>query len=144
MNKLVYLIVCLSIALILAGCIQYQTPPPSTPTPTPEQTLQTSTLNQSSVGSVVDASNRFALDLYSEYEDGDGNIFFSPYSISSVLAMTYEGARGETAEEIQSVFHFPEDNTRREGFQSLYREINDSGSDNYTLHTANALWAQKD
>lgn len=127
--------------VFVAGCIQDQTP---TPTPT-LQPLQPSTLNQSPVDRVVNASNQFALDLYSEYEEGDGNIFFSPYSVSSALAMAYEGARGETAEEIQSVFHFPEDNVRRGGFKSLYQEINDTGrSDNYTIHTANALWAQKD
>lgn len=54
--------------------------------------------------SVVNASNQFAFELYSQYKSQDGNIFFSPYSISTALAMTYEGARGKTAEEMQVVF----------------------------------------
>ena len=46
---------------------------------------------------VVLAGNRFALDLYAKTKDGEANIFFSPYSLSVALAMTYEGAGGETA-----------------------------------------------
>lgn len=94
--------------------------------------------------SVVNASNQFALEFYSKYASQDGNIFFSPYSISTALAMTYEGARGETAQEMQSVFHFPTDNdTRRNGFLQIYNGINDANK-SYNLSTANALWAQKD
>lgn len=93
---------------------------------------------------VVDANNKFALDLYSEYKSEEGNIFFSPYSISTALAMTYEGARGQTAEEMQSVFYFPEDDTvRRSGYANLYNEINKEDK-KYKLHTANALWPRID
>lgn len=95
------------------------------------------------LGSVVDANNQFAFELYSQYKSRDGNIFFSPYSISSALAMTYEGARGKTADEIQSVFHFPKDESaRKESFLKIYNQINKKDK-KYQLHTANALWAQK-
>ncbi len=74
---------------------------------------------------VVEANNQFAFELYSKYKDNEGNIFFSPYSISTALAMTYEGARGKKAEEIQAVFHFPKDaNVRRQEFTSIYNQIN--------------------
>ncbi len=93
---------------------------------------------------VVEANNQFAFELYSKYKDNEGNIFFSPYSISTALAMTYEGARGKTAEEIQAVFHFPKDaNVRRQEFTSIYNQINKPDKQ-YELKTANALWAQKD
>ena len=96
------------------------------------------------VNSVVAANNQFALDLYSKYKSNDGNVFFSPYSISTALAMTYEGARGQTADEMQSVLHFPKDDqTRRNDFAAIYAQINRKDK-NYTLSTANALWAQKD
>ncbi|MEM2990608.1 MAG: serpin family protein, partial [Halobacteria archaeon] len=65
------------------------------------------------ISSIVNANNQFALDLYSELNNETGNLFFSPLSISTAFAMIYEGARGQTAEEIQSIFHFPEDNTTR-------------------------------
>jgi len=76
------------------------------------------------VSAVVNANNEFAFDLYSKYKSGEGNIFFSPYSISTALAMTYEGARGQTAVEMQKVFHFPDEDERRPGFARLYNEIN--------------------
>jgi len=96
---------------------------------------------------VVEANNLFSLDLYKRYsttKDGKDNIFFSPFSISSAIAMTYEGAKDETATEIQKVFHFPTDiQTLRLGYQSIYEEINKSDKP-YLLSTANALWVQKD
>ncbi len=93
---------------------------------------------------IVEANNKFAFNLYSEYKSGEGNIFFSPYSISTALAMTYEGARGKTAEEMRQVFYFPEDdNLRKSSFASIYNEINKKDKA-YKLSTANALWAQKD
>ena len=94
--------------------------------------------------SVITANNQFAFDLYARYKAKEGNIFFSPYSISSAIAMTYEGARGKTADEMQSVFHFPKDKSlRRESFSKINNQINKKGK-KYELHTANALWAQKD
>lgn len=97
--------------------------------------------------SVVAGNNRFAADLYrqlaSEPANAGKNIFFSPYSISSALAITYEGARGTTADEIASVLHLPTNETpRREGFAAMDAVLN-RGDANYTLRTANALWAQE-
>jgi len=103
-----------------------------------------STLFAEDLSSVVNANNQFAFELYSKYKSKDGNIFFSPYSISSAIAMTYEGAKGKTADEIQSVFHFPKDDSlRRESFLKINTLINKKDK-KYKLSTANALWAQKD
>jgi serpin B len=95
---------------------------------------------------VVDANNRFACDLYSQLatdpEYAESNLFFSPYSLSSALAITYEGARGTTADEIGSVLHFPEENAvMREGFAEIDAGLN-AGDESYTRRTANALWAE--
>jgi serpin B len=61
------------------------------------------------VKETVKANSQFAVDLYKQVsrENEGKNIFFSPYSISSALAMTAEGARGETAAEMADVLHFP-------------------------------------
>jgi serpin B len=94
---------------------------------------------------VVEANNQFALDLYSAMVAGNpgSNIFFSPWSISSALAVTYEGAKGTTADEIRSVFHFPaDDSTMRNGYKEITDGLN-SGNSGFTLKTANALWAEK-
>jgi len=99
----------------------------------------------SDIKNVVDANNQFALDYYSKLKSKDsGNIFFSPFSISSAFVMTYEGAKSETAEEMRSVFYFPEDsNLRRTEYASIFDELN-KGDKKYKLSSANALWAQQD
>lgn len=91
----------------------------------------------------VNAANQFAFELYGQYKNTSDNIFFSPYSISSALGMTYEGAKGKTAQEMQSVFHLSADpQTRLSSFAKLYRQINPQKT-SYQLSVANALWAQK-
>jgi serine protease inhibitor len=57
------------------------------------------------------ANNSFACDLYHQLaqENSGDNVFFSPYSLFSVLAMCAEGARGATAEELGSVLRLPEE-----------------------------------
>jgi len=99
---------------------------------------------QQGIQSVVSANNEFAFDLYSELgKDKQKNVFYSPYSIFAALAMTYEGAKGQTANEIKSVFHFPESNILRPNFAGIYNDINKE-NENHELKTGNALWVQKD
>jgi len=99
----------------------------------------------SDIKNVVDANNQFALDYYSKLKSKEsGNIFFSPFSISSAFVMTYEGAKGQTAEEIRSVFHFPEDSyLRRSEYASIFNELNKKDK-KYKFNSANALWVQQD
>lgn len=98
---------------------------------------------EANIDNIVNANNEFTFDLYSKLSDKKDNIFFSPYSISTALAMTYEGARGMTAQEMEKVFYFPKENkTRRDGFLELLNEINKKDK-KYKLHTANALWVEK-
>lgn len=104
-------------------------------------------VTQNSKGDIASSNNQFAFDMFKNLSDNSENtgknIFFSPFSISSVMAVTYEGARGQTASEIQSVFHFPADVSRlREGYSEMYSGINRE-QNTYTLRTANALWAEK-
>src|SRR5680860_580 len=109
----------------------------------PPQADNTGSTEQGIQG-VVNANNQFAFDLYSELDKyEDGNMFYSPYSISAALAMTYEGAEGQTADEMKSVFHFPEDDILRSNFAAIYNDINKENED-YELKTGNALWVQKD
>lgn len=134
----------LAIVLLLAGCTAPERPGPPMSVETPAPQIDQS---PSSLDAVVDANNRFAFDLYDSLagdpEYGNGNIFFSPYSISTALAITCEGARGQTADEIRSVFHFPGNGTvLRSGYRDLIARIN-SRAETCTLRTANALWAEK-
>jgi serpin B len=140
--KTLLLIIVFSLILLLTGC---------TNKPviiiennlSNQQTLNNSPISATTFNSVVDANNQFALDLYSNYKSKDGNMFFSPYSISSALAMTYEGANGRTAEEMQAVLHLPTDKELiHSGFANINNEINKENAQ-YKLSVANALWAQE-
>ena len=100
------------------------------------------------------AGNRtFALDLYHRLEAREGNLFYSPFSISSALAMTYAGAEGKTAEEMAEVFHFlmeeerlhPAFNALDQYLESLAeQEIPEDMGEAFQLNIANAIWGQKD
>lgn len=97
------------------------------------------------VNEIVEANNKFAINLYSEIcNETSKNIFFSPWSISSAVVMAYEGSGGQTANEIASVFDFPaEDNLRRSSYARMLNTLNKAGG-KYQLNTANAIWLQKD
>jgi len=142
MNKktlLIGLIIVLLAGTAIAGVMFLYPYEPTQPPPAEEigSTPQ-------GVQDVVEANNEFAFDLYSELDKSEnGNIFYSPYSISAALAMTYEGAKGQTANEMKSVFHFPESNILRPNFAKIYNNINE-GADDYELRTGNALWVQQD
>jgi serpin B len=98
------------------------------------------------IKSTVDANTAFALDLYQTLKAQPGNLFISPYSISTALAMTYAGARGQTATEMASVLHFNPDQTNLPAsFAELAARMNQVQHRNdITLLTANSLWCQKD
>jgi serpin B len=90
-------------------------------------------------------NGEFALDLYGRLREKEGNVFFSPHSISTALAMTYNGARGRTGEQMASVLHFDKDAARSNaGFSALEKVLAGDGKPRgYELSVANALWRQK-
>ena len=94
---------------------------------------------------VAGGNTSFALDLYRRLRHVKGNLFFSPYSISAALAMTYAGARGNTAAQMAQTLHFPLEGERlHEGFSALDRlleAIQERGD--VLLSVANALWPRE-
>jgi serpin B len=95
---------------------------------------------------VADANNGFAVDLYRQLDKKEGNLFFSPYSISNALAMTYAGAKGNTAKEMAAAMRFDLEPGRfHPAFASLIRELQGPVKGRkYQLKIANRLWGQKD
>jgi serpin B len=93
----------------------------------------------------VKGNNAFALDLYARLRGREGNLFFSPASVSTALAMTYAGARGQTAEEMAKTLHFTLGQDRlHPALGSLLRDLHAGRKDRgYRLSIANALWAQR-
>jgi serpin B len=93
---------------------------------------------------VVEGNTTFALDLYGELGGEEGNLFFSPYSISTALAMTYAGARGETERQMARTLHFTLGQDQlHPAFASLeagLQAVQEPGQ--IQLHVANSLWPQ--
>jgi len=101
------------------------------------------------VKSLVEGNTQFALDLYGQLRtQDDGNLFCSPYSISTALAMTWAGARTETAEQMAQTLHFDAPQQRvASAFGELARSLADQGGEdepaNVELAIANRLWGQQ-
>ena len=100
---------------------------------------------QTNASSLVMGNSQFACDLYSRLKSTDGNLFFSPYSISTCLAMVATGANGDTAAQMNRALHFPDDSTALgPSFASLQAQLNQSRQPNAVeLNIANALWSQQ-
>lgn len=95
--------------------------------------------------SLVDGNREFAFKLYKELSKQEVNLFFSPYSISTALAMTYAGARGETEKQIAEALCFNlVQGELHSRFAIMQRHLNEiSGEKNFTINVANSLWADK-
>ena len=89
---------------------------------------------------IASANNAFAFDFYRQIADGESNHFFSPASIHTAFSVLYEGAQGETAEQLRGVFGMAEDDDAR------HRAVSDTMSSlnredpHATLEMANSLW----
>jgi len=93
---------------------------------------------------VAEGNNAFAVELYGQLRKQNGNLFFSPESISTAFAMAYAGARGDTASEIAKALHFTLPPERlHPAMGALLANLN-AAHDGYQLRVADALWAEKD
>jgi serine protease inhibitor len=92
----------------------------------------------------TEANSRFAFELFSNVVSGhqNSNVFVSPYSISSALAMTYAGARTETERQMRTAMHFDLGQLQtQQGFHDLNNAII-KNSDSLTINIANAVWSR--
>lgn len=95
---------------------------------------------------LVEGNTAFALNLYSQLKETEGNLFFSPYSISTALALTYAGARENTEKQMAEVLCFTLDQKRlHPAFASIEERLKGiQKKGDVQLSVANALWPQKD
>jgi len=106
---------------------------------TPQQQVQAAICQEPP----AQGDNDFAFDMYHQLNSPSSNVFFSPFSLFTALAMTYEGAKGETAYEMAKVLYLQQNNTTRwQSFQSMINEINNPNK-HYTLNTADNIWLEQ-
>ena len=117
-----------------------------------KQRITSPEVDTTELTTLVNGNSAFALDLYQALRDKEGNLFYSPYSISLALAMTYAGARGETEKQMADTLHFtlPQGHLHP-AFNSLDLELSQRGKgakgkdgEGFRLNIANAIWGQKD
>jgi len=171
--RLTIAVVLFSVVFImLAGCAAPSPAPSPAPTPTPAPSpapapspepipvnllqsakprITSPEVNVSDIVTLTDGNNEFAFDLYRTLKEADGNLFYSPYSISQAMAMTFAGARGETEEQMSDTLHFalPQDRLHP-SFNSLDIELGKRGEgaqgkdeEGFRLNIVNAIWGQE-
>ncbi len=109
-------------------------------------------VNETDLTTLVDGNSAFAFDLYQTLRQNGTNLFYSPYSISEALAMTYAGARGETEKDMTGALDFTLSQDRlHPAFNSLDLQLKQRGQgakgkdeEGFRLHVVNAIWGQKD
>jgi len=117
-----------------------------------KQRITSPEVGEADLTTLVSGNSAFAFGLYQALRDEDGNLFYSPYSISLALAMTYAGARGETAQQMADTLHFTLSQDRlHPAFNSLDLELGQRGQGakgkderGFRLNIVNAIWGQKD
>jgi serine protease inhibitor len=97
------------------------------------------------VKTLVGGNTALALDLYQKLRIGPGNVFFSPFGISTGLGLVYAGARGGTERELGRAAHFGLAQADvHPAFGELIGRMGDlQHGSRLTLVTANALWRQQ-
>jgi serpin B len=112
----------------------------------------TPTVSDADLAALAGGNSAFAFNLYQVLRREKGNFFYSPYSISLALAMTYAGARSGTEKEMAQALHFllPQDRLHP-AFSRLAAELASRGEGaagkdgkGFRLNVANSLWAQQD
>ena len=141
---------------------QETTPTPVLPAPTTAEELRSDRARDNSppatradLRELVQGNNDFAFDLYRALNDGEGNLFYPPFSISQALAMTFAGARGETERQMADTLQYQlPQSSLHPAFNSLDRALASRGKDPrgtqnqeeakqyFRLNIANAVWGQ--
>lgn len=131
MNTLRIMALIISLALILTGCSSAI------------NGSKTAFASEDVDGKITESNLEFAFDIFKEINknDVDTNVFISPFSISTALAMTYNGAEGETLKEMEQVLHF--DGINRDivnlSYKSLLDYLTSDEEENQTL-ISNSIW----
>ena len=152
MNK--GLIVALALALLLPAIASMQLAQPAAGEvlESDKERITSPDVSPSEQALLVEGNSAFAFELYQALKGEEGNLFYSPYSISLALAMTYAGARGKTAQQMADTLQFLLGQASlHPAFNWLDAELARRGEgaqgkdgEGFRLNIVNAIWGQKD
>ncbi|MBL8191000.1 MAG: serpin family protein [Acidobacteria bacterium] len=147
-------VVCAAAMLVIAGCevagsssagnspAQIETPKAET-APAGDSTMSATPIN---LETLVAANNEFGFDLFNQLrtQDKDKNVFVSPLSVATALAMTYNGAAGETHLAMKRALKYGTMNHAdiNQSSQALMAKLK-SADPKVELLIANSLWARQ-
>ena len=156
----------LAAAMLLTACAPLaevpEAPAPTEPAEKPQEPEQSYSefagkeayiidpqVDAQAVKAAAEANNAFALALYQQLAESEGNLFYSPYSIYTALMMTYAGAAGQTAEQMKQALEItvPEGEAHA-ALNALNLTLKNNsmfdGVPVFSFNVANQLWGQKD
>jgi serpin B len=105
-------------------------------------------VSEAQLAELVRGNNDLAFDLY-RAEGGEGNLLFSPYSISLAFSMAYAGARGETEAQMAETLNYLPQEAQHPAFNALDARISGLGEKGggdappFQLNIANSAWGQE-
>jgi len=150
MKKIVILVATVILISSFVACSVPVASAMSVKSDKPRVTL--SSVDNADLTALIDGNTVFTLDLYQELKDKEGNIFYSPHSLSVALAMTYAGARGETEQQMAKALSFFLSQDRlHPAFNYLDQLLAGRGEgaqgkddEGFRLNIVNDIWGQKD
>ena len=92
---------------------------------------------------MAQSNNTFAFNLYQQVKGQDGNLIFSPYSITQALGMLYLGAGGTTQQQIAATLALPSEDINFIELASVMNAGPAYEGVTFQLNVANSLWAQQ-
>ncbi|MGA2671011.1 MAG: serpin family protein [Dehalococcoidia bacterium] len=152
MKKILVIVLALVLLVPVIASIQLVQPAAAEVLKSDKERITSPDISASEKALLVEGNSAFAFELYQALKGNEGNLFYSPYSISLALAMTYAGARGETAEQMAATLQFLLEQERlHPAFNWLDAELAKRGQGaqgkdgkGFRLNIVNAIWGQKD
>jgi len=152
MNKRLIAVIVIVLLLPMIASIQMAQPAAGEVLKSDKERITSPDVSTSEQASLVEGNSAFAFELYQALKGEEGNLFYSPYSISLALAMTYAGANGDTAQQMAATLQFMLEQDRlHPAFNWLDAELASRGEgaegkdgEGFRLNIVNAIWGQKD